>query len=221
MAMAASSTVSAPQSLAFDIDQVPAWQPRRKILGMSAILLPFADNGDVDWTGFRGHVTRTLDAGLVPAVNMDTGYANLIDEATRVAVLKATQELAAGRMYVAGAFVGDAPGASFARDTYLQQIASIQEHGGTPVIFQSFGLTGKPIQSSLSLMLSWGGIPTSLLALSWAPCSRPSARSIRWTSIVSGSPFHNAWGPSIVRLIANRSGSGWQSATNCVPSSMC
>ena len=127
----------------FGIDQVPAWQTRRKILGMSAILLPFAENGDVDWAGFRAHVTRTLEAGLVPAVNMDTGYANLIDEATRVAVLEATQELAAGRMYVAGAFVGDKPGAAFARDAYLQQIASIQEHGGTSVIFQSFGLTSQ------------------------------------------------------------------------------
>lgn len=134
------ATITA-RSSAFDIEQVPSWQTRRKILGMSAILLPLAENGDVDWAGFRGHVTRTLDAGLVPAVNMDTGYANLIDEATRVAVLKSTQELAAGRMFVAGAFVGDQPGARFARDAYLQQIASIQQHGGTPVIFQSFGLT--------------------------------------------------------------------------------
>lgn len=135
--------IAASQSLAFGIEQVPAWQTRRKILGMSAILLPLVENGDVDWPGFRAHVTRTLEAGLVPAVNMDTGYANLIDESTRVAVLKATQELAAGRMFVAGAFVGDKPGAAFARDAYLQQIASIQDHGGTPVIFQSFGLTGQ------------------------------------------------------------------------------
>ncbi len=129
--------------MTFGIDQVPPWQKRRQIVGMSAILLPFASNGEVDWPGFRAHVTRTLDAGLVPAVNMDTGYANLIDEGTRVAVLEATQALAGGRMFVAGAFVGDQPGAAFARDAYLQQIASIQKHGGTPVIFQSFGLTGQ------------------------------------------------------------------------------
>lgn len=127
---------------AFSIAQVPEWQERRQILGMSAILLPFEANGHIDWQGFRGHVQRTLDAGLVPAVNMDTGYANLIDEATRVRVLEETERLAAGRMYVAGAFVGDQPGAVFARDAYLQQIDSIQSHAGTPVIFQSFGLTG-------------------------------------------------------------------------------
>lgn len=125
----------------FSIDQVPEWKERRQILGMSAILLPFETSGAIDWLGFRGHVERTLQAGLVPAVNMDTGYANLIDEATRVRVLEETQRLAAGRMYVAGAFVGDRPGAAFARDAYLQQIDSIQRHGGTSVIFQSFGLT--------------------------------------------------------------------------------
>ena len=43
--------------------------------------------------------------------------------------------------FVAGAFVGDQPGAAFNLDAYLAQVASIQEHSGTPVIFQSFGLT--------------------------------------------------------------------------------
>jgi dihydrodipicolinate synthase/N-acetylneuraminate lyase len=126
------------------IDSVPNWKKRRKILGMSAILLPFDEQNEVDWTGFSNHVSRTLDAGLVPAVNMDTGYANLIDEQTRVAVLKETQRLASGKQFVAGAFVGDQPGAKFDLDAYLSQVESIQSHGGTPVLFQSFGLTSLP-----------------------------------------------------------------------------
>jgi dihydrodipicolinate synthase/N-acetylneuraminate lyase len=126
------------------LESIPSWKPRRKILGMSAILLPFDFGGGVDWVGLRSHVARTLDAGLVPAVNMDTGYANLIDEATRMAVLDETQQIAAGRMFVAGAFVGDQPHASFDLDAYLTQVDSIQRHAGTPVIFQSFGLTGLP-----------------------------------------------------------------------------
>lgn len=123
-------------------DSIPTWKPRRKILGMSAILLPFDASGDVDWVGLRGHIERTFYAGLVPAVNMDTGYANLIDETTRIRVLEETQQIAGGRMFVAGAFVGDKPNASFNYDAYLAQIDSIQRHAGTPVIFQSFGLTG-------------------------------------------------------------------------------
>ncbi len=123
-------------------EDIPQIKPRRKILGMSAILLPLLGEYEVDWESFEGHVTRTLDAGLVPAVNMDTGYANLIDEATRVEVLRRTKILCSGREFVAGAFVGDKPGAAFNLDAYAQQIDSITEHAGTPVFFQSFGLTG-------------------------------------------------------------------------------
>ncbi len=127
-----------------DLNSIPPWKKNRKILGMSAILLPLLSGDEVDWPGFRAHVQRTLDAGLVPAVNMDTGYAHLIDEDTRVAVLKETQRLCAGRQYVAGAFVGGGAGSAFNRDGYLSQIESIQSHAGTPVIFQSFGLTELP-----------------------------------------------------------------------------
>jgi dihydrodipicolinate synthase/N-acetylneuraminate lyase len=107
---------------------------------MSAILLPFA-GGQVDWPNFAAHVARTADAGLIPAVNMDTGYVNLLDDATRLAVLDQTRSALAGRPFVAGAFVADAPGSRFDRDAYLRQVEPIVAHGGTPVIFQSYGLT--------------------------------------------------------------------------------
>lgn len=123
------------------IEQIPPLQTRRKILGMSAILLPFAENGDIDWPGFRHHVRRTLEAGLVPAVNMDTGYVNLLDDHLRQQVLAETHQQCSGNQFVAGAFVGDHPQAAFNAEAYLQQIDAIQQHGGTPVFFQSFGLT--------------------------------------------------------------------------------
>jgi dihydrodipicolinate synthase/N-acetylneuraminate lyase len=116
-------------------------RPRRRIVGMSAILLPFTDDGGVDWDGFTGHVLRTARAGLTPAVNMDTGYAHLIDEPTRQAVLRRTRDALGGGEFVAGAFVGDRPGDPWNVDAYRRQIASIQEHGGTPIVFQSYGLT--------------------------------------------------------------------------------
>ena len=116
-------------------------KPGRKITGMSAVLLPFLSSTEADWPSFEQHVARTCDAGLVPAVNMDTGYINLLDDATRQEVLQRTQRVVAGRMFVAGAFVKDAPGAAFDRSTYASRIQQIQSHGGTPVIFQSYGLT--------------------------------------------------------------------------------
>jgi dihydrodipicolinate synthase/N-acetylneuraminate lyase len=118
-------------------------RPRRHITGMSAILLPFAADGAIDWPAFRAHVLRAADAGLTPAVNMDTGYVNLLDDRVRLQVLDETRSVLGGRPFVGGAFVGDAPGSRFARDAYLQQIEAIQQRGGTPVLFQSFGLTGQ------------------------------------------------------------------------------
>ena len=116
-------------------------RPRRKIRGISAILLPFQENGNPDWAGFSAHVQRTVAAGLAPAVNMDTGFGNLIDDSVRRQALELTR--AETDDFVAGAFVSDEPDATFNADEYRRQMEMIQSHGGTPVIFQSFGLTGQ------------------------------------------------------------------------------
>jgi len=129
-------------------DSIPPVKPRRKIVGMSAILLPFLSVDDpsgvvIDWDGFRAHVARTADAVLTPAVNMDTGYVNLLTPGQRIEVLRHTSDVMQGRKFVAGAFVKDSPGAAFDLDAYLQRIDEMHEFGATPVIFQSFGLTGQ------------------------------------------------------------------------------
>ncbi|MGE3182146.1 MAG: dihydrodipicolinate synthase family protein [Phycisphaerae bacterium] len=119
-------------------------RPRRRIRGISAILLPFESGGAIDWPAFEAHVKRTADAGLTPAVNMDTGYVNLIDDAIRREVLARTRHILGGREFVAGAFVLDQPGARFAADAYLRQMEAISEHGGLPIVFQSYGLVNQP-----------------------------------------------------------------------------
>jgi dihydrodipicolinate synthase/N-acetylneuraminate lyase len=123
------------------IDPITLLRPRRRIEGASAILLPFEGDGAVDWDGFAAHARRTADVGLTPAVNMDTGYAHLIDEDLRLEVLRRTVEALEGRAFLAGAFVGDRKGARWDRDAYLRQAEAIQAQGGTPVLFQSHGLT--------------------------------------------------------------------------------
>lgn len=118
-------------------------RPRRQITGMSAVLLPFLTSGEADWQSFESHVARTCDAGLIPAVNMDTGYINLLDDSMRKEVLRRTKSITSGRMFVAGAFVRDSPGSRFELNRYGERIDEIQNYGGTSVIFQSFGLTGQ------------------------------------------------------------------------------
>ena len=121
---------------------LPTLRPLRPILGMSAVLLPFGPDGSVDWPGFRSLVARTLNAGLVPAVNMDTGYVHLLDRGDRLRVLDETKALAGGREFVAGAFVAHRPGDGWDRDSTLHAFDEILERGGTPVLFPSFGLNG-------------------------------------------------------------------------------
>ena len=127
-------------------------QTNRRIAGYSAILLPFLDDHSIDWDSFCAHVARTASAGLTPAVNMDTGYVNLLDAPTREAVLKRTQETSSDTGFVAGAFVADSPGSEWNLDAYREQVDLIHRYGGTPIIFQSYGLTS---QSSKAIVESY------------------------------------------------------------------
>jgi len=109
-------------------------KPERKIEGISAVLLPFDDNGRIDFAGFSQNVKRTFDAGLAPAINMDTGYTNLLSGTERKDVLAAAREVAQGKRFVAGAFVEDMTGDLM--ELYQREIAEIQRAGGTPILFQ-------------------------------------------------------------------------------------
>lgn len=113
--------------------------PGRAITGMSAILLPHLSPTTVDWTSLDAHIARTHEAGLTPAVNMDTGYVQLLDADTRLQVLERAEAITGGD-FVAGAFVADEPGAAFNIDAYRQAAEEITSRGGLPVIFPSHGL---------------------------------------------------------------------------------
>jgi dihydrodipicolinate synthase/N-acetylneuraminate lyase len=107
---------------------------------MSAVLLPCTRGGVIDWAAVEGHIGRTLDAGLTPAVNMDTGYVQLLGDADKNRMLDLAATVTDGR-FVAGAYVGDAPGDRFDLKAYARAAAAVAERGGTPVIFPSYGLS--------------------------------------------------------------------------------
>lgn len=136
-------------------DLIPMIKPGRKVTGLSAVLLPFSKDGSVDWSSFEKHVERTVEAGLTPAVNMDTGYLHLLDDSTRLEVLSRTKTIMDGKWFVAGAIVIDSPGDSFSIDGYSQRMEEINSAGGTPVIFQSYGLVD---QDPDSIVVSYQNI---------------------------------------------------------------
>jgi dihydrodipicolinate synthase/N-acetylneuraminate lyase len=123
------------------VNPIELIQPKRKITGISAVLLPYGANGQIDWTGFDRLVIRTCAAGLIPAVNMDTGFGNLLTTGERRTVLQRTQSVTSNANFVAGAIVADSPGTPFEFDSYARAIEEIAGCGATPVVCQSFGLT--------------------------------------------------------------------------------
>ncbi len=128
------------EELAFPVERV---RTKRKIEGISAVLLPFTTHGEIDWDSFTAQLKRTSDAGIVPAVNMDTGYANLLSEEQRTQVLSTSRDILGQSEFVAGAFVASKAGDTWDAKPVLKAVEQIQDFGGTPIIFQSFGLTNQ------------------------------------------------------------------------------
>ena len=151
-------------------------RPGRKIEGASAILLPFGMHGPVDWPSFDAHVARTVEAGLTPAVNMDTGYVNLIDAGLQAEVIRRTRGITAGRPFFAGAFVADRPGDHWDRDATLGRVGMIAEGGGTPVIFPSFGLTGRDDEGVIAAHAEVARYCDGFLAFELAKDFHPAGR---------------------------------------------
>jgi dihydrodipicolinate synthase/N-acetylneuraminate lyase len=116
---------------------------RRKVQGIAAALLPFEADGSIAVPAFQQHLMATHHAGLMNAVNMDTGYVNYLTEPQKQDVLRWTRDaLGQDVPFVAGAYVEGLDGDIVA--LYQQQIDAIVNFGGTPILFQSARLKGKP-----------------------------------------------------------------------------
>lgn len=117
-------------------------QPGRKVKGIAAALLPFEADGRVAVEAFQQHLLATHRAGLTNAVNMDTGYVNYLSETEKKDVLCWTREALGKVPFVAGAYIERLEGETVA--LYRSQIDSIVSFGGTPILFQTARLKGRP-----------------------------------------------------------------------------
>ncbi len=117
-------------------------QPGRNVEGVAAALLPFAADGRVAVDAFQQHLRATQAAGLMNAVNMDTGYVNFLGDAEKLEVLRWTREaLGANVPFVAGAYIEGRDGDVVA--LYRKQMDAIVAHGGIPILFQTQRLHGQ------------------------------------------------------------------------------
>ena len=123
---------------------------RRKVQGIAAALLPFEPDGRVAVKAFQSHLVATHRAGLMNAVNMDTGYVNHLSEAEKQDVLRWTRDaLGKDVPFVAGAYIEDEPGDTV--ELYRKQMDVIVGHGAIPILFQTSRLHGKPANEKAAI----------------------------------------------------------------------
>jgi dihydrodipicolinate synthase/N-acetylneuraminate lyase len=110
------------------------------VKGIAATMLPFETNGKVAVNAFQQHVLATHRAGLMNAVNMDTGYVNHLGLVEREDVLRWTRETLGGAPFVAGTYIENQEGDVVT--LYREQMDLICALGATPIIFQTARLHG-------------------------------------------------------------------------------
>jgi dihydrodipicolinate synthase/N-acetylneuraminate lyase len=116
---------------------------RRKVHGIAAALLPFDADGQIAVESFQQHIVDTHRAGLMNAVNMDTGYVNYLSEAQKRDVLRWTREaLGENVSFVAGACIEGLDGDIVT--LYRQQVDAICSFEAIPILFQTARLKGSP-----------------------------------------------------------------------------
>ena len=124
-------------------------RPRRKVQGIAAALLPYEENGKIAVEAFQRHLVATQQAGLMNAVNMDTGYVNYLSDAEKLDVLRWTREaLDKDVPFVAGAYIEGKDGELVS--LYRHQIDAIVQSGGIPILFQTARLHGKPAREKVA-----------------------------------------------------------------------
>jgi dihydrodipicolinate synthase/N-acetylneuraminate lyase len=131
-------------------DMIGRLRPRRKVRGIAAALLPFNADGKTAVEAFQKHLRATHDAGLINAVNMDTGYVNYLTDTERLQVLIWSLEaLGKSVTFMAGAYIEGLDGDVVS--LYRRQMDQIVQHGGTPIVFQTARFLGKKSHEKIAV----------------------------------------------------------------------
>jgi dihydrodipicolinate synthase/N-acetylneuraminate lyase len=103
--------------------------------GIAAALLPYGPDGCIDFDSYHAVLSHISSSGLTCAVNMDTGYVNLLTIAERDRVLREAEHILTGQPFVAGLFVEGMEGDL--ESLYCREAEKVVSCGGMPIVFQS------------------------------------------------------------------------------------
>ena len=110
---------------------------------------------------------------------MDTGYIQLIDDATKTRVLEIGKSLCPDG-FIAGAYVRDTAGDAYNRDAYMREADVIAAHGGTPIVVTSYGLSGLEEDDWLNALNEIGECAGQFYAFELGPQFVPFGRIYSW-----------------------------------------
>jgi dihydrodipicolinate synthase/N-acetylneuraminate lyase len=157
-------------------------KPRRKVIGIAAALLPYRANGCIDVAAFQRHLVATQQAQLINAVNMDTGYVNLLTETEKRDVLGwICDALGKGVMFVAGAYIENQEGDVVT--LYRQQLDIIASLGALPILFQTARLHGKSAKEKVATYQAICKDYPQVLAFELSPRFAPSGEIFDETTV--------------------------------------
>ena len=203
----------------------PPVRPRRTITGMSAVLVPYTADGNIDWAAFEAHVARTAEVGLTPAVNMDTGYVQLLDARHASPGRSTSPPTSPAAAFVAGAFVADEPGDAFDLDAYvaaaIDAIAAPGRHAGDLPVLRAQRACRRRVGRRARRAIGRRRRPLHRLRAR-RRCSCPYGRIYSldaYAALLGIARVHRR--EALVAAAAARSGSGSPSATRCGPTSTC
>jgi dihydrodipicolinate synthase/N-acetylneuraminate lyase len=146
--------------------------PGRTVHGISAVLLPFDANGAIDRTAFERHLLRSRAAGLDVAVNMDTGFVDLLTPDERVKILDTTRRaLGPGVPFYAGAFPANDGGSVLER--YRAPVAAIVARDAIPVIIQCRAMHDMAAADKATLYARIADLAPAALAFELGPVFAP------------------------------------------------
>jgi len=158
-------------------------KPHRKVEGIAAALLPYESDGRIAVDAFAENLTLTHQAGLMNAVNMDTGYVNYLTDGEKQQVLHWTREaLGSGVSFVAGAYIENQAGDDIVR-LYREEIEKIAHLGGIPILFQTARLHGaSPEKIAQIYRETVHGYP-HVLGFELGPMFAPNGEIYEWETI--------------------------------------
>jgi len=144
----------------------------RPVHGIAAVLLPYTGEGEIDWPSFEAHLVRTRDAGLDCAVNMDTGFGDLLGPVERARVLDAARAaLGPGAPLYAGAYADADPDPETA---YTLALADVERREARPVIVQCPAMHGMDARRKAALYARVAGATSDgALAFELSPVFAP------------------------------------------------